>query len=482
MRVSTPAPAQVDGQALLARLERLPVSRPHHALLLMGGLGIAFDGMDGALLAYVLPAVTELWHLSSWQTGLLGSSLLIGIMIGALTAGLVGDKIGRRPVMMYALALYCGATAVAAFAPNWQFFFGARVVAGIGAGAEAAIIPAFMAEFVPSRVRGLFVGAIAGFFSFGYLGAALLGRFLIPGHEEGWRIAQLVTSAPVLMLLWWRTGLPESPRWLVQRGRMREADGVITELEARVEQATGRALPPVPPTYGFSAPPVRQMRSRTRLAALWRGGFARRTIVLWLLWICNTFAYYGFFIWMPSLLIERGMSMEQSFTSTLLITLAQIPGYYSAAFLSERLGRTRTIALYLAGGALSAGLLAQGGTEARILWCGALLSYFMNGSYAALYAYSTEVYPTAIRATGAGAASAFGRLGGITAPVAIGVLYPVVGFGGVFALVTGVLAAGATIALAFGLRTTGRTLEELGGSDPVDGCDGIRAEGVHSHP
>ncbi|MEV6234947.1 MFS transporter [Saccharopolyspora shandongensis] len=460
--MSTNSPAA--GPALLARLERLPVSRPHFRLMLMGGLCIAFDGMDGSLVSYVLPAVTPLWGLAPWQTGLLGSSLLIGIMIGALSAGLAGDVIGRRRIMMYALAVYCVATVAAAFAPGWGFFFVARLIAGIGVGAEAAIIPAFMSEFVPGRIRGLFVGSIAGFFSLGYIAAALLGTFFVPAFPDGWRVAQLVTAAPLLMLLWWRRALPESPRWLIDQGRLTEAETVVAQLEERVERATGKPLPPVEEQ---AAPePVRvEERGGTgsRIAGLWLGGMARRTAVLWLLWISLTFAYYGFFTWIPSLLVQQGMTMSKSFTYSLLITIAQVPGYYSAAYLSERLDRKRTIAGYLTGGAIAAFLLSQGSADAQVLIFGALLSFFMNGTYAALYAYTPEVYPTRMRATGTGVASAFGRIGGIVAPIIIGVLYASIGFGGVFTMVTGALVAGALGVLVFGVSTSGRTLEELTG-------------------
>ncbi|TDD35033.1 MFS transporter [Saccharopolyspora elongata] len=460
--MSTNSPA---GPALLARLERLPVSRPHFRLMLMGGLGIAFDGMDGSLVSYVLPAVTPLWGLAPWQTGLLGSSLLIGIMIGALSAGLAGDAIGRRRIMMYALAVYCVATVAAAFAPDWGFFFVARLIAGIGVGAEAAIIPAFMSEFVPGRIRGLFVGSIAGFFSLGYIAAALLGTFFVPAFPDGWRVAQLVTAAPLLMLLWWRRALPESPRWLIDQGRLDEAETVVAQLEERVERATGKPLPPVEEQ---AAPePVRaaeQSGTGSRMAGLWLGGMARRTAVLWLLWISLTFAYYGFFTWIPSLLVQQGMTMSKSFTYSLLITIAQVPGYYSAAYLSERLDRKRTIAGYLIGGAIAAFLLSQGSADAQVLIFGALLSFFMNGTYAALYAYTPEVYPTRMRATGTGAASAFGRIGGIVAPIIIGLLYASIGFGGVFTMVTGALVAGALGVLVFGVSTSGRTLEELTGT------------------
>jgi putative MFS transporter len=454
--------SQAD-RALLQRLERLPLSRPHVMLLFMGGLGIAFDGMDGSLVAYLLPAVTPLWDLESWQTGLVGSSLLIGILIGALSAGIAGDAIGRRRVMMYALALYCGATLVAAAAPSWELFFAARVVAGIGIGAEAAIIPPFISEFVPARYRGIFVGSIAGFFSLGYVASALLGWLFVPALDDGWRIAQVITALPVLMLLWWRRRLPESPRWLIQRGRHREASEVVEALEAAV-RASGKDVPPVSlssePTPE-SPPAPRRYKPGAGVVEIWRNNLARRTAVLWMLWMSITFSFFGFFVWIPSLLVERGLTISGSLTYALVITLAQIPGYYSGAFLNERLDRKRTIAFYLLAGAASAFMMAQADSNSELLFYGVLLSFFMNGTYAGLYAYTPEVYPTAIRATGMGCASAVGRVGGISAPILIGVLFASIGFLGVFAMIAGVLVLGAVAVLTLGLSTRGRTLEEL---------------------
>ncbi|MGW7680954.1 MFS transporter [Kribbella sp. NPDC054772] len=457
MTVEIPA----AGRTLLDRLERLPLSRPHFVLLLMGGLGIAFDGMDGSLVSYLLPAVKPLWHLAPWQIGLIGSSLLIGILIGALSAGIVGDAIGRRKVMMYALALYCVATLIAAFAPSWEIFFSARIVAGIGVGAEAAIIPAFIAEFIPARSRGLLVGAVAGFFSAGYVASALLGRLFVPTFDHGWRIAQVVTALPVLMLLWWRRSLPESPRWLIQQGRYAEAGVVVDALEDAV-RAAGKDVPPVSaPSVETTVSVPRSPKPGAGLVLMWQNGLARRTAVLWLLWISITFAFFGFFTWIPSLLVERDLTISKSLTYALLITLAQIPGYYSGAYLNERLDRKWTIASYLSAGAISAFLLANASNNGQLLACGILLSFFMNGTYAGLYAYTPEVYPTAIRATGMGTASAVGRLGGISAPILIGVLFTSIGFLGVFSMIAAALLLGAVAILTLGLSTRGRRLEEL---------------------
>jgi putative MFS transporter len=444
---------------VLRRIERVPFGRFQWRLLWMGGLGYTFDAMDGAMIAFILPAVSALWGLSSEQTGVLGSSAMIGYLFGAFFAGALGDLIGRRTVMMYGLAIYSLATLVAAFASSWQVLFGWRVVASVGTGAESAIIAPFLSEFVARRYRGRFVGSLSGFFSFGFVFAALLGYFVIPAFHDGWRIVQIASALPIVMLLWWRRSLPESPRWLIERGRTAEAEAEVQRIEA---QAARRAS--LPPVESVELPLARVRGGGTfaaNLAALWRPSLRRTTIMLWLLWIAITFCYYGFFTWIPSLLVKQGMTTTRSFGYSIIIYLAQIPGYYSAAFLSEKLDRKWTIVVYMVLGGGAAYLMSGARSGAEITTAGVLLSFFMNGTYAGIYAYTPELYPTAFRATGMGVASAFGRLGGLSAPIVIGYAHPRIGFGGVFVITTVVLAVGALAVAVLGIATAGKSLEQI---------------------
>lgn len=444
---------------ILRRIERVPFGRFQWRLLWMGGLGYTFDAMDGALIAFILPVVTTLWGLTSEQTGVLGSSAMIGYLFGAFFAGALGDLVGRRTVMMYGLAIYCAATLIAAFAPSWQVLFWWRVAASVGTGAEAAIIAPFLAEFVQKQSRGRFIGSLAGFFSYGFVSAALLGYFVIPAWSSGWRIVQMISALPIVMLLWWRRSLPESPRWLIERGRSAQARAEVERIEAELTRG-GRALPPVADVELPSAS-ARGGSFLDNLAALWSRPVRRTTIMLWILWIAITFSYYGFFTWIPSLLVKQGMTTTKSFGYSIIIYLAQIPGYYSAAFLSEKLDRKWTIVVYMVLGGVSAYLMSNAGSGPSITVAGFLLSFFMNGTYAGIYAYTPELYPTAFRTTGMGVASAFGRLGGLSAPIVIGHAYPSIGFGGVFVITTIVLVAGALAVGVLGIATAGKSLEQI---------------------
>jgi putative MFS transporter len=417
--------------------------------------------MDGSMIAFILPAVSSLWGLTNQETGLLASSAMIGYLFGAFFAGTVGDLIGRRAVMMHALAIYSVATLVAAFAPGWKFLFAWRVIASFGTGAESAIIAPFLAEFVQRKYRGRFIGSLSGFFSFGFVFAALLGYFVVPHFPQGWRVVQIVTALPILMLLWWRRSLPESPRWLIQRGRAAQAAAEVQRIEGWLTPAERASLPP-PQSVDVPRGGVAQGGTFAKnLAALWSAPMARTTLMLWMLWIAITFSYYGFFTWIPTLLVKQGMTITKSFGYSIIIYLAQIPGYYSAAFISEKVDRKWTIVIYMLLGGASAYLMSQARSDAAITLAGFSLSFFMNGTYAAIYAYTPELYPTAFRTTGMGVASAFGRIGGLSAPIVIGYTFSRIGFGGVFVITTIVLAIGALAVALLGMSTAGKSLEQI---------------------
>jgi putative MFS transporter len=458
--------------SVLARLDRLPLSRPHWNLMVIGGLGFTFDGADNALIAFLLPSIKEVWGLDNGGLGLLAAATPVGYLLGAALAGVLGDRVGRKPVMLWALAVYTSFTVMAAVAPNFEVFAAARVVAGFGIGAESVIIAPYLSEFIPPRHRGWFVASLAGFFSFGYVIAALIGRFVVPLGTQGWRWAQVATALPIVALLWWRRSLHESPRHLLARGRDAEAEAVVAAFERQVV-ATGRHVEPAAvggPDAGDSVAEQQARRDTVRetLRFLWSPAMRRRTAVVWLLWFVTVFTFYGFFTWVPSLLVQRGIATTTSFEYTLVIYLAMIPGYFSAAWLAERVDRKNAISLYLAASAGCAFWLSQSDTPIGILVAGAALSWFINGVFGAIYAYTPELFPTRIRASASGLASAFGRLGAIIAPVVIGFLSESWGFAGVFGLTTAVLVVGVAAVLLFGPSTSGRSLESLNeAAEPV---------------
>ena len=198
---------------------------------------------------------------------------------------------------------------------------------------------------------------------------------------------------------------------------------------------------------------------------LWSKKYLRITSVLWVIWFGVNFGYYGFVLWTPTLLLGKGFDLVRSFEFTLIMCLAQLPGYYSAAWLVERIGRKKVLSIYFAGTALSAWLFGHAGTSTEVLIYGSLLYFFALGAWGCVYAYTPEVYPTIARGTGTGWATAFGRLGAFTAPFIVPIIYKFygseTGFTYVFILLTAVFAVVASVVFVFGKETMGKSLEEI---------------------
>lgn len=392
------------------RLDRLPFNRQHGRLLVGSGIGWALDAMDVGLISFVMAALAVEWQLGAGTQGLIGSIGFVGMALGAALGGLLADRIGRRQVFALTLLVYGLATGASALSTGIAMLIALRFVVGIGLGAELPVASTLVSEYAPRKIRGRVVVALEAFWALGWIMAALVGYLLIPNVESGWRWALAIGVVPTAYALVVRFGLPESVRFLESRGRGAEAEAAVRKFE---EPSRVAPVPPpnqAAPTHDQSAP------------ALWSRGLRRRTAALWVVWFCINLSYYGAFIWLPSLLHRQGFTLVKSFEYTLIITLAQLPGYAAAAFLIERWGRRPTLASFLVGSAVAAGLLGLAATPGQIIAAGCALSFFNLGAWGALYAIGPELYPTSVRGKGTGAAAAFGRIASIVAPLLVPVL------------------------------------------------------------
>ena len=252
-----------------------------------------------------------------------------------------------------------------------------------------------------------------------------LPSVVIPASDAGWRWAFALGAIPAAYALFVRWGLPESARWLERRGRHADAEAVVRSFEHSAVSGSIGAVP-APVTAPVTAPPAATSVG-ARLAALWSKEFRVRTACLWLVWFCVNFSYYGAFIWIPSILVAQGYDLVRSFGFTLIITLAQLPGYAAAAWLIEVWGRRATLSVFLLGSAASAVVFGTVGTEGGVIAAGMALSFFNLGAWGALYAVTPEMYPTSLRATGSGWAAGVGRVASIIAPLAVPALLAIGG-------------------------------------------------------
>lgn len=385
-------------------------------LLTGSGLGWALDAMDVGLISFILAALAQQWDLTKAEGGWIASVGFIGMALGASLGGLLADRFGRRQVFALTLLVYGLATGASALAGGIVVLLVLRFFVGLGLGAELPVASTYVSEFAPARIRGRLIVVLEAFWAVGWTAAALIGYFVVPLSNDGWRWAFALGAVPAVYALVVRWGLPESPRWLASRGRLAEAERVVLNFESDADVVSRAAKFNEPNSQAVT------VTVSSRVCTLWSAEFRVRTVSIWLVWFCVNFAYYGAFIWIPSILVDAGYDLVRSFGFTLVITLAQLPGYAVAAWLIEVWGRRATLSVFLVGSAVSAVFFGNADGEAAIIVSGMALSFFNLGAWGALYAVTPEIYPTSLRATGAGWAAGVGRIASIVAPLLVPVL------------------------------------------------------------
>ncbi len=439
---------------LFERLDRLPLTRFHWRLLITSGFGWMFDAMDILLVASVVAAVGVAWQLTPVESQLINTANVAGLFFGALIAGRLADRMGRKAVFQLTLLFYSIFSGLSALATGLVMLMAVRFLAGLGLGGELPVASTLVSEFAPSSRRGMLVVLLESFWAYGSVLAALIGFLVIPNF--GWRVAFLIGALPALYVFIVRRSIPESPRYLLSQGRAAEAEAIVAEMESSAGIA-----PPAETTETPVAP-----KAASRVADLFAPRYRVRTLVLWVMWATMNFSYYGIFLWLPTQFVRKGFSLNDALLFNLIIAVAQIPGYFAAAYLVERLGRKPTLVLFLFGAAVGAFFFGQVALAAKevpsILFWGSVVSFFNLGAWGVVYTYTPEMYPTRLRGTGAGWAAAIGRAFAFLAPLTVA--YQIAVFGSdqnVFLTFTAVMLLGGLIVLAFGPETRGRSLEEL---------------------
>ncbi|MEG0258823.1 MAG: MFS transporter [Lysinibacillus sp.] len=404
-------------------IETQPISR--NKLLRVAGVGWLFDAMDVGILSFVIAALAVDWGLTDAEKGWIGSINSIGMAVGALVFGILADKVGRKQVFMWTLVLFSVASGLSAFTTTLAAFMAFRFLIGMGLGGELPVASTLVSESVEAKERGKVVVLLESFWAVGWLVAALISYFVIPAFDQsiGWRVALLITALPALYAIYIRLKLPDSPQFrLKEESKKRSVIQNIKELCSRK--------------------------------------YVRSTMMLWLLWFTVVFSYYGMFLWLPSVMIGKGFDMITSFKYVLIMTLAQLPGYFTAAWFIERFGRKFVLVSYLIGTAVSAFIFGGAETVTALLVSGMFLSFFNLGAWGALYAYTPEQYPAIIRGTGAGTAAAVGRIGGIFGPLLVGkMLAAGYDISNVFAIFCGAILIGVCGVIFLGTETKQTELE-----------------------
>ena len=431
-----------------AWLDALAVNRRHWLVFAVCATAFLFDAFDFQAVALAMPAIAAEWHLDHAAVGLILAATPAGMLVGTVAFGVLADRIGRRACFQITVAIFAVFSAAGALAQDLPQLALVRLLAGIGMGGFLPVDTAVMTEFMPAARRGRMLALWAIFFSLGNLMAALVGRLVIPAF--GWRAMFAICLVPAVVILAVRRWVPETPRFLLEHGRLDEACRAVTWI------GLGRTCPALNPGH-----PARIGHAREpgpKLAALVAPALRPRTLVACLAWSTWSFSYFGLLLWLPSLLVLRQVTPPSVFLFVAGYTGSGIVGRLVASAIVDRIGRKPLI---VAASLVSAGLVVgfgqQSGLPMLMLW-GFLLAVFQDAGLGTVATYTPELFPTRLRASGTGVAAGMGRIATMAAPLAVAA---VVGwsFSTVFVMFAAAYALGAAAVVVLGRETARLPLE-----------------------
>ncbi len=380
-------------------------------LLGIFGLVWAAEAMQVLSIGFAAPGIAASFGLTMPQALQAGTAFFLGMLVGASLFGRLADRVGRRRVLVGTVLMDALFGGLSALAPDFQALLVLRGLTGLAVGGTLPVDYAMMAEVLPADRRGRWLVALEGFWAVGTVAVAVAAWAVAgSGVAEGWRLLFALCAAPALIGLFLRLWVPESPQHLLRSGRAEAAAAVL----GRMARANGRPLPPL------SLEP--RAEPRLPVSALLSGPLRRRSLLVLAVWLLVSVPYYGVFVWLPGRLAGEGMGFLRGYGFLVLVALAQVPGYALAAYGVERWGRRPTLVGFLLAAAAGCLLYAASPTPALVAGATLLMSFALLGSWGALYAFTPELYPTALRGTGMGAAGSMARLGGLLAPSAIGLV------------------------------------------------------------
>lgn len=450
-----------ESALIAARFERLPFTAYQKKLALILASCFAMDAVDISMLAFLLAPISHDLGLTQIGAGIAASAVFAGVGVGAAIAGFLCDRYGRRRMLIYTMYLWGFASLLTAFAWDLWSFATLRFITGIGLGAELPAAFALIAECMPATRRA----TITGWMQIGASSATTLfnllalGAVWLVGEAFGWRAMFVVMFLAALLAIYVRRHVPESPRWYEASGRHAEAEVAMCAFERQVELAMKEPLPPVLPSSQPQQPP----RVRSGFWDLFSHGCAKRTLFVWTLWLVVMMGYFGITTWVGKLLVDRGMSVSDSIVVGVLISLAGIPAAWLTGNMMEKAGRKAVIIGVLLFVSLAAFAYGSATAFIWIVLTGAMMRFFMVALATTLYVYTPELFPTHVRATGLGTASAMGRISAVAGPLIVPPLVVIFGYTGAFAAFAACFCISAGLVLIFGPETKGKSLEDASG-------------------
>ncbi|MGN7946015.1 MFS transporter [Bacillus sp. 22446] len=434
---------------LLTRMESVPFSRWHLKPRIIMGSATFFDAFDALSLAFVLPVLIGMWNLSPAQIGLLIGSGYIGQAIGAIFFGWLAERRGRVFSAKWTVFLMSIMSIACVFSGNFMALFIFRFIQGIGVGGEVPVAASYINELSRAQGRGRFFMLYEMIFPLGLMISAQIGAFVVPSF--GWKWMFLIGGIGGLIVFVFFFMLRESPRWLISKGRLDEAERIIEEIEASTDKRM---------------PVANQVSSSTEKGdwkELFSTFYRKRTLIVWGLWFSAYFVSNGLNNWLPSLYnTVYNLPVGDSLRAASLTNILQTIGVFACAFLIDKVGRKRwaTIAFFVTGALLTALWISGANSPESVIYLGSAAYGMMGTITVLLYLYTPEIYPTRMRVIGTAFATAWLRLASAIAPIMIGFILEVSGVSTIFILFASVTVVGAILAFKM-IETREKVLEDI---------------------
>ncbi|SHK38961.1 MFS transporter [Desulforamulus aeronauticus] len=442
-------------------MDEAPMNKSHYKFLVLLALGYTFEQIDVFSFSFVAPALTKYWGVSMEWIGLVNSCTFIGMLLGCWLGGWFADRIGRKKTFLGSILLFSICALVNGWAPNQEIFLAARTLTGIGMMGMVVVAMVYIAELLPAASRGKWqaISLATALLSIPAIGQ--LASWVIPHNPEGWRWILYLGGLGFIVLAFGKDWLKESPRWLISKGRYKEAEEVIQFYRPDVKvdlsaEASGQIK-------------LEKAKETTKtwevLKLLFSNEYRKKTWVLINLVCCNTVGYFMFFAWMPTLLNEYGFSLEDSLWMVALVSFGSPIGNYLAAFFTDKGGRKVPIVIY---GILIGVLTVIFGTvkiPMLIVGIGFVIRILMDGVFVLMWSYLAEAYPTHFRSSGTGIIFSTGRILNVGAMAMVPLIYKQFGYSILFAIIGAMYLLVAFVTGMWGERTAGRSLEEIAETD-----------------
>lgn len=392
---------KVSGGALLARLDRLPVWPYPYSILFLTGAGFFFSFFDIVTVGIALPVFTKEFHTTLDTSLWTISSSLLGYIIGSFIDSRISDIFGRRISLYLSLLFFSVGSLLSASSQNIGALIFWRFIIGMGIGAEIANVVTYMSELSPAHKRGFYTAIPISIAFIGFAVVPFVGMLLVPHYSWGWRFLFALGGLGGLLVFWMRRLTPETIRWLIQKGRIEEASETLQAAEALCESRTKKSLP-VP----------KQHVTPSNKAKITERGILRNLLLFALIWL---FYYTGNYAWLTldtKLFINAGFNLSSSLELVSVSSMGFVGGGVLSIYLGDKIERKiSSIVLALIWSVLLL-LIGWHATKETVMVLGFFTACSISLIIPTLYIYTTEQFPTGIRATCVSITDGIGHLGG----------------------------------------------------------------------